>query len=140
LTFDESLAALHFGTEGVFHKVTSFIIWNYFLWMNKLVDLSQKNQPNMKPLLSEIKTEIQTRIKIGRFVLKKQIKIENQIYWCSPAQVYRPIYPTPDSPVEGGSYTPPVSGAGARGRVPRPRRRSSWAAAHKIHCVCFSFL
>jgi hypothetical protein len=37
----------------------------------------------------------------------------------------------------GGSYTPPVSGAGARGRVPRPRRMSSWAAAHEIHCVCF---
>jgi hypothetical protein len=54
----------------------------------------------MKPLLSEIKREIQTRIKIGRFVLKKQIKIETHIYWCSPAQVYRPIYPTPDSPVE----------------------------------------
>jgi hypothetical protein len=37
----------------------------------------------------------------------------------------------------GGSYTPPVSGAGVRGRVPRPRRMSSWTVTHEIYCIFF---
>jgi hypothetical protein len=37
----------------------------------------------------------------------------------------------------GASYTPPVGDAGMRGRLPRLRRVSSWAAAHEFHCFCF---